>query len=122
LLVQSELDLLAGKMPDEVHFLVERIDQQDMPRDELALKSWLENRWQRKEQVLEDFYANKAFKSEPWPAPRKTPLNIAFVFWTLLSGEELTLVEECSNLYTYNNHQYNCILLYFILSSCILKT
>ncbi|XP_011501073.1 PREDICTED: lysocardiolipin acyltransferase 1-like isoform X2 [Ceratosolen solmsi marchali] len=89
---QSELDLLGGKIPDEVHFHVERIAQEDMPRDELALRSWLEDRWRKKEQILQNFYINKTFKSKPWSTPRQTPLTIAFIFWTLLSGAMIVML------------------------------
>ncbi|XP_001603121.2 lysocardiolipin acyltransferase 1 [Nasonia vitripennis] len=92
LVPQSELDLLNGKVPDEVHFHVRRIPQSEVPKDEAGLRNWLEERWQQKERALEQFYVDKRFPSEPWPESSRMPLRIAFVFWTLLSGTMLLML------------------------------
>lgn len=78
--------MINGKLPDEVHFHVTRISHSDLPRDELGLRTWLENRWKMKERELKDFYANKSFPSKPWPKARQIPLKLAFIFWTTLTG------------------------------------
>ena len=83
---QSELDLLSGKMPNEVHFFIKRIPASDLPSDELSLRRWLEERWIEKEQVLKQFSQKKYFAADPWPKANRMPLRIALIFWTLLTG------------------------------------
>ncbi|XP_014220970.1 lysocardiolipin acyltransferase 1-like [Trichogramma pretiosum] len=83
---QCELDLLRGKMPDEVHFHVRRIAKQDVPKDEESLRRWLEDRWRIKERQLELFHKNKSFVgSYVWPKSPRLPLILTFLFWTSLS-------------------------------------
>ncbi|KAJ8672678.1 hypothetical protein QAD02_003938 [Eretmocerus hayati] len=65
---QNELDILRGKMPDEVHIHVKRTAQTDLPKDELVLRDWLEDCWTQKNRILKEFYANKKFSNETWPA------------------------------------------------------
>ncbi|XP_014204206.1 lysocardiolipin acyltransferase 1-like isoform X2 [Copidosoma floridanum] len=90
---QSELDMMIkGKVPSEVHFKVQRIPISDIPRDETALKAWLEERWLLKERELGQFYRDKAFPGEPWPQSARLPLRIALVFWTFLSGLMLVML------------------------------
>lgn len=83
---QSELDLLRGKLPSEVHFNIKRIPSSDMPTQELTLRQWLEERWSNKEEVLKQFYEEKTFPSEIWPLTRLFPLQVAFGFWSILTG------------------------------------
>lgn len=84
---QSEIDLISGKMPNEVHVLVKRIDAVDLPKNETNLRRWLEERWCHKEQILKQFAEKKSFSDVPWPKPSQLPLRIALVFWTLLTGQ-----------------------------------
>ncbi|KAK0095490.1 hypothetical protein PV326_008196 [Microctonus aethiopoides] len=85
---QSEIDLITGKMPKEVHFNVHRIASADVPEDETELKCWLEKRWQYKEEMLKRFSETKSFcsKDNAWPMPDGVSLKIALVFWTILTG------------------------------------
>ncbi|XP_058801968.1 lysocardiolipin acyltransferase 1-like isoform X2 [Phymastichus coffea] len=92
LVPQSELDLLNGKMPDQVHFHIRRIVHTEVPKDEEGLRNWLEERWRQKEQVLEQFYKDKSFPGEAWTRSSRMPLRIAFVFWTMLSGAMLLML------------------------------
>lgn len=85
---QSELDLLKGNMPREVHFLIEKILPESIPKDDTNLRVWLQRRWERKEKTLEEFYKKKSFSAEPWPEAKRTPLQIAFIFWFGLSGKK----------------------------------
>ena len=84
---QTEKDLITGKMPDEVHFLIKRVPASDVPKDESTLRRWLEEKWIYKEEVLKQFYENKSFSVNPLPEASRLPLRIAFVFWTFLTGE-----------------------------------
>jgi lysocardiolipin and lysophospholipid acyltransferase len=52
----SELDMLLGVIPEEVHFLVKRHPISDIPEDEDGIKKWCEDRWADKEKTLEKFY------------------------------------------------------------------
>lgn len=84
---QSEVDLIKGKLPSEVHFHIKRIPSSDMPTHESTLRRWLEERWSSKEEVLKQFYEEKAFGAEIWPLTRLFPLQVAFGFWSILTGE-----------------------------------
>ncbi|XP_043474083.1 lysocardiolipin acyltransferase 1-like [Leptopilina heterotoma] len=89
---QSEIDLVTGKMPDEIHFHVKRIDISDLPENEVHLRNWLEKRWLLKEEILKQFAEKKSFSDVPWPKPSQLPLRIALVFWTLLTGSAILLI------------------------------
>jgi len=58
---QGEKDLMNGKFPEEVHFHCERIDIKDIPKEEKDLEKWCEDRWEKKEKLLKEFYATKKF-------------------------------------------------------------
>ncbi|XP_012224793.1 lysocardiolipin acyltransferase 1-like isoform X1 [Linepithema humile] len=83
---QSELDLIKGKFPGEVHFHIKRISSADIPMHDSTLRRWLENRWSDKEGILKQFYERKAFSAEIWPTPKMLPLRAAFGFWSILTG------------------------------------
>lgn len=83
---QSEIDLIRGKFPDEVHFHINRISSADIPKRDSNLRKWLENRWSDKEKILNRFYEQKTFSAEIWPMAKMLPLRIAFVFWSILTG------------------------------------
>lgn len=83
---QSELDLMKGKLPNEVHFHIERIPSWNMPTDDLTLRQWLQERWFNKEQILKQFYKKKSFSAKIWPLTKLHPLHIAFSFWSILTG------------------------------------
>lgn len=84
---QSEVDLVKGKLPKEVHFHIKRIESSDIPKDEEELRLWLENKWKNKENVLKKFSIEKTFGSDVkcWPMPNKLCLIFALVFWTILT-------------------------------------
>ncbi|KAH0539787.1 lysocardiolipin acyltransferase 1-like [Cotesia glomerata] len=91
---QSEIDLVTGKIPKEVHFYVTRIPSAQVPDDEEGLRHWLDERWRIKEQLLKKFYKNKCFSEENkvWPMPQGIVLSIAFGFWTLLTGVSIIMI------------------------------
>lgn len=86
---QSELDLIKGKLPNEVHFHIKRIPSSDVPTDDLTLRRWLEEKWFNKEEILKQFYEKKTFPAEIWPLTKLRPLHIAFSFWSILTGNIL---------------------------------
>ncbi|XP_050450033.1 lysocardiolipin acyltransferase 1-like isoform X2 [Cataglyphis hispanica] len=89
---QSEIDLIRGKFPDEVHFHIRRISSADIPMHDLTLRKWLENRWSDKEELLKRFYEQKAFSAEIWPLTKTLPLQAAFGFWSILTGITILLL------------------------------
>lgn len=85
---QSEVDLIRGRFPREVHFHIRRISSADIPaHDDSTLRRWLEDRWSDKEEILKRFYEQKAFPTQIWPLTKTLPLRIAFGFWSILTGE-----------------------------------
>lgn len=85
---QSEIDLVTGKLPNEVHFNIKRIPSTELPEDEASLRHWLEERWYRKEETLKRFAEKNTFtdEDEAWPMASIIPLRAAFGFWSLLTG------------------------------------
>lgn len=84
---QSEIDLIKGKFPREVHFHIKRISSADIPAyDDSTLRKWLEDKWSDKETILQEFYERKAFSTQIWPMAKTLPLRIAFGFWSILTG------------------------------------
>ena len=86
---QSEIDLITGKLPNEVHFNIKRISSDDLPEDETSLRDWLEERWYHKEETLKRFAEKNTFsgEKEAWPMASILPLRAAFGFWSLLTGK-----------------------------------
>ena len=52
----SELDYLYGRLPEEVHFHVQRCPNESLPMEEEALEDWCRGRWEQKETRLTEFY------------------------------------------------------------------
>lgn len=85
---QSEIDLIRGKFPREVHFHIRRISSADIPaHDDSTLRRWLEDRWSEKEVILKGFYERKAFSTQIWPMTKTLPLRAALGFWSILTGD-----------------------------------
>lgn len=85
---QSEVDLIRGRFPREVHFHIRRISSADIPaHDDSTLRRWLEDRWSDKEAILKGFYERKAFSTQIWPMTKTLPLRVAFGFWSILTGD-----------------------------------
>ncbi|XP_053992268.1 lysocardiolipin acyltransferase 1-like isoform X1 [Hylaeus volcanicus] len=89
---QSELDLIKGKLPNEVHFHIKRIPSANMPRHDSTLRRWLEKRWFDKEEVLKQFYDKKSFSADIWPLTKQFPLQVALYFWSILTGAAVLLL------------------------------
>lgn len=60
-LPQTELDMLRGKFPEEVHFHVKRYSASSIPYQESELKTWLSEIWREKEKKLQKFYSSGSF-------------------------------------------------------------
>lgn len=97
-LVQSEVDLFRGHIPEEIHFHFKRYNVADIPETENDLKAWLEQRWKEKEQQLQQFYKDGYFKDSKLQnrkdkaEPTETALCLAFCFWTCLICTALWLI------------------------------
>ncbi|KAJ2951120.1 hypothetical protein O0L34_g5508 [Tuta absoluta] len=53
---QTEVDLLRGNIPRHVYVHVKRYSIQQVPSEDDALRSWINNRWMDKESSLRKFY------------------------------------------------------------------
>ncbi|XP_043278284.1 lysocardiolipin acyltransferase 1-like [Venturia canescens] len=89
---QSEIDLITGKLPNEVHFNIRKISSDELPQDETSLRNWLEQRWHDKEQGLKRFAENNTFAKQTWPMASILPLRAAFGFWSFLTGATVLLL------------------------------
>ncbi|XP_063826798.1 lysocardiolipin acyltransferase 1-like [Ostrinia nubilalis] len=89
--VQTEGDLLRGRIPKHVHFYFKRYPIEQLPREEDDLRKWLNQRWSDKEISLRKFHEEGVFVD---PATRKFPIErlprsmnaalMAFTFWTIV--------------------------------------
>lgn len=92
---QSEIDLITGNLPNEVHFNIRKISSEELPQDETSLKNWLAERWHDKEQSLKTFAENNTFaNNQPWPMASILPLRAAFGFWSFLTGKYQTPIDS----------------------------
>jgi len=86
---QNERDLAAGRWPSEVHFNVKIFPVAELPiHDEQRLEQWIQDRWQRKEDSLADFYRNGKFtdKYTHLPGDHCTLHLIGvLLFWCLMN-------------------------------------
>ena len=53
----EELDIIKGKIPDEIHFHIQRFSIDELPVDSQGLKHWCSKRWSEKEERLSKFYS-----------------------------------------------------------------
>lgn len=87
-LVQSEVDLVQGRIPEEIHFHFKRYDVSEIPESENDLKLWLVQKWKEKEDKLCQFYKDGFFKEgnlqleRREQEPTETALCLALCFWT----------------------------------------
>lgn len=106
-LVQSEVDLFTGHVPEEIHFHFKRYNSKDIPESEGDLRIWLEERWKEKEEQMRQFYKDGHFKdSESLDdrgkrEPTETALYLAFCFWTGLICMALWLLATSTAVQTY---------------------
>ncbi|XP_013193339.1 lysocardiolipin acyltransferase 1 [Amyelois transitella] len=88
---QTEADLLRGCIPKHVYFYFKKYSIEQLPEDDLALKTWLNNRWSEKEISLKNFHKNGKFldlvsnKTPKERGPRSLrKAKLAFLFWTII--------------------------------------
>eukprot|EP01065_Artemidia_motanka_P040634 TRINITY_DN5125_c0_g1_i1.p1 TRINITY_DN5125_c0_g1~~TRINITY_DN5125_c0_g1_i1.p1 ORF type:complete len:397 (+),score=129.54 TRINITY_DN5125_c0_g1_i1:64-1191(+) len=89
----SEKSLLRGRVPREIHVLIEPIRKDAVPMaDEAAFKNWMNDRFTAKEKKLADFYGRQddvGFAANgrvvPLPMPVISYLG-AVAFWVLLGA------------------------------------
>ncbi|XP_035711163.1 lysocardiolipin acyltransferase 1-like [Folsomia candida] len=103
----NELDILSGKIPEEVHFNISRYEGDTLPRDEEGIKTWCEQRWAEKETSLKKFYSeknpnlrrlsSKVRFARPWNA-----MFLAIASWTGITvfTTYLTFFTTCGFYYT----------------------
>lgn len=53
---QNERDIVAGRLPTEIHFHGRWIAAGAVPQGQAALEAWLQHSWQKKELQLKQFY------------------------------------------------------------------
>ncbi|XP_063933884.1 lysocardiolipin acyltransferase 1-like isoform X1 [Zophobas morio] len=96
-LPESELDLLRGRYPREVHVHVKRFLMQELPSDEESLENWCKSRWEIKENMLREFYkeakiAESAGKELPTFENKHVDTSSTFLmkfclfFWLVLAA------------------------------------
>lgn len=104
-MVQNEDDLLTKRFPQEILFHVRVFETNNIPRDTSRLRTWLQERWREKEDILKNFYQTKC-----WPE-KEANLNFAqklaierdtvlyylgsILFWGLLSCMTAYLAVSC---------------------------
>jgi len=102
---QGEKDLMNGKFPEEVHFHCERVDIKEIPKEEKALEKWCEERWEKKEKLLKEFYATKKFPNPISNTLAKNDHKVvtAFIFasWFVLLGFCFYLIATSSFFFWY---------------------
>ncbi|KAI0226419.1 hypothetical protein L0F63_002167 [Massospora cicadina] len=59
-----------GLNPGQIHVHVRRFKVADLPRDEDRFSTWLQTRWQEKDDLLDHFYKKDASLLTPTPFPR----------------------------------------------------
>ncbi|XP_042222835.1 lysocardiolipin acyltransferase 1-like [Homarus americanus] len=83
----TEIDLLKGRMPEEVHFHIKRHHASSLPQTDEGLKAWLGDVWVEKDELLRTTLKQGHFPGCTAAAPHP-PLNssyLSFLFWTPLT-------------------------------------
>ncbi|XP_074649145.1 lysocardiolipin acyltransferase 1-like [Tubulanus polymorphus] len=70
----GEPDIVVGNFAKEVHFHIRRHDPHTLPTDQTQLAEWCMNRWQEKEQILQQFYQDKQFNHPSPPVIDTEPI------------------------------------------------
>ena len=61
---KTELDVMKGILPREVHFHVKCYDNKDIPEDQEELGEWLKDCWKEKETRLKNYYTYGEFRED----------------------------------------------------------
>lgn len=70
-LPKTEIDVIKGIIPKEVHFHVNKYDDKDIPQELEGLEKWLRDRWTEKDERLKEFYRHRMF----WESSQKSEEN-----------------------------------------------
>ncbi|XP_015991561.1 lysocardiolipin acyltransferase 1 [Rousettus aegyptiacus] len=114
---QTEMHLLRGEFPKEIHFHVHRYPVDTLPASKEDLKLWCHKRWEEKEERLRSFYQgekNFYFTGQTVVPPCKSELRVLVVklfsilYWTLFSPAMCLLI-----------YLYSLIRWYFIITIVI---
>ncbi|RDD40308.1 Lysocardiolipin acyltransferase 1 [Trichoplax sp. H2] len=83
---QSEMTLLKGNIPEELHYQIKRYDNSELPEDQEELGEWCKKRWAEKEDRLRQFYTvDKTFDGNNTPdTTGKFKFILATLFWILI--------------------------------------
>ena len=63
-LPKTEVDFYNGVIPREVNYYIERFNINDLPKTEIGLAEWCQERWRIKEERLRYFYQHRTFQEE----------------------------------------------------------
>ena len=108
----EELDVIKGKIPEEIHFHIQRFSVDELPYDSQGLDEWCCKQWSEKEERLKTFYSKdkKYFASfsesvtaknnEDEIALRDLYVN-GVVFWVVFSSCVCLLIVTSSVLRWY---------------------
>ncbi|XP_074662282.1 lysocardiolipin acyltransferase 1-like [Tubulanus polymorphus] len=101
----GELDIVTGKFAKEVHFHIQRHDPHMLPTDQTQLAEWCMNRWQEKEQVLQQFYQDKQFNHPSPPVIDTEPImQQTAIFWII------TMTMALVTIYLLSVARWYCLL------------
>lgn len=68
---QTEIDIVTGNFPREVHFYVRTFPIDKIPKSQAELIHWCQEAWTTKENLLKNFYAENVFSLEVQSDPRE---------------------------------------------------
>ncbi|KAK6027818.1 Acyltransferase, partial [Ostertagia ostertagi] len=94
-IIDSEMSLLKGLFPKNIHFNVKKYDVKEIPSDPEESGIWLKELWREKEEALKKFYESEPHKRRLDPSgvgymfPVRTEgigYYVAFTFWILMTA------------------------------------
>lgn len=86
-LPQTELDVLKGRLPEEVHFHIKRHHSSSLPSTDEGLKAWLMTAWTEKDELLRTALGQGHFPgcSTATPHPPVNASYLSILFWMPLT-------------------------------------
>ncbi|PIO63264.1 hypothetical protein TELCIR_15143, partial [Teladorsagia circumcincta] len=100
-IIDSEMSLLKGIFPKNIHFNVKKYDIKEIPSDPEESGIWLKELWREKEEALKKFYESEPHKRRLDPSgvgymfPVRTEgigYYVAFTFWILMTAALMTYI------------------------------
>ncbi|KAB7496090.1 Lysocardiolipin acyltransferase 1 [Armadillidium nasatum] len=80
-LPETELDLLKGNFPEEVHFFIKRYPIETIPESESELQRWLHDLWDEKERRLQKAYEVGHFSHSKGISMKLNASCLSLSFW-----------------------------------------